>query len=229
MNDQINLKLVDHLVSFLSEERNNKFDEVLQNRTRHITIVCEDLYQSHNASAVIRSCEIFGIQDIHILEGKNEFSANNEVSVGSASWIDLHKYGSNAEHDIPYCYEKLRRNGYTIIATSPGSDSIELESLDVDNKIALLLGTEETGLSDHAIENSDITVKIPMYGFTESFNVSVACSLLLQELTKKLQKSKNEWRLSDEEQLEIKYSWLLKSVKNSDLIVKRFLEETKST
>lgn len=225
MSERVNSELINHLASFLSKERNSKFDEVLLNRTRYITVVCEDIYQSHNASAVIRSCELFGIQDIHIIEGKNKFRANDEVSAGSASWVNIHKYGPNSEHDTSQCYGSLKKSDYTVVATSPSADSYELTSIDLDKKIALLFGTEETGLSEQAITESDYSVKIPMYGFTESFNVSVACSLILRELTEKLRSSKYDWRLSEEEMFEIRYSWLLSSVKNSDMIVKQFLKE----
>lgn len=225
MNEKEKLDLITHLSSFLSSERNNKFDEVLLNRTRRITVVLEDLYQSHNASAVIRSCELFGIQDIHVIEGNNKFSANDEVSVGSAGWVDIYKYGHNSDHDASHCYWLLKESGYTIVATSPSEKSKGLDSINLDDKIALLFGTEENGLSEEALASSDYSVAIPTYGFTESFNVSVACSLILRDLVERLRRSNSNWKLSEEEISEIRYSWLLKSVKNSDLIVKRFLKE----
>ena len=225
MNEIEKSELITHLSSFLSEERNGKFDSVLSNRTRKITVVLEDIYQSHNASAVIRSCELFGIQDIHVIEGKNKFSYNNEVSVGSAGWVDIYKYGPGSEFDSTDCYRRLKDAGYTIVAATPDKHSKSPDSIPVDDKIALLFGTEENGLSEEALANSDYSVTIPMYGFTESFNVSVACSLILRELTERLRRSNSNWNLSITEISDIKYSWLMKSVKNSDLIVKRFLEE----
>ena len=225
MNEIEKSELITHLSSFLSEERNGKFDSVLSNRTRKITVVLEDIYQSHNASAVIRSCELFGIQDIHVIEGKNKFSYNNEVSVGSAGWVDIYKYGHDSEFDSTDCYRRLKDAGYTIVAATPDKHSKSPDSIPVDDKIALLFGTEENGLSDEALSYSDYSVVIPMYGFTESFNVSVACSLILRELTERLRRSNSNWNLSVTEISDIKYSWLMKSVKNSDLIVKRFLEE----
>ena len=225
MNDKVTSEMITHLSSFLSEERNNKFNDVLLNRTRKITVVLEDLYQSHNASAVIRSCELFGIQDIHVIEGNNKFSTNNEISVGSAGWVDIYKYGYNSELNASSCYQRLKESGYTIVATSPDVDSKGLDSINIDDKTALLFGTEENGLSEEALAVSDFSVAIPMYGFTESFNVSVACSLILRDLVERLRHSNSNWKLSEEEISEIKYSWLMKSVKNSDLIVKRYLNE----
>ena len=225
MNEKVKSELITHLSSFLSEERIGKFDEVLLSRTRKITVVLEDLYQSHNASAVIRSCEIFGIQDIHVIETNNKFSTNNEISVGSAGWVDIYNYRNGSEFDSASCYYRLKKAGYSIVATTPAENSKGLDSINIENKIALLFGTEEYGLSKQAIENSDYSVRIPMYGFTESFNVSVACSLILRDLTERLRHSNSNWNLSEEESSDIKYSWLMKSVKNSDLIVKRFLEE----
>ena len=220
MNEKVKSELITHLSSFLSNERNGKFDDVLLNRTRKITVVLEEIYQSHNASAIIRSCELFGIQDIHVIEGKNKFSNNNEVSVGSAGWVDIYKYSN-----ISDCYHRLKESGYIIVATSPDENSKSLDSIAVDDKVALLFGTEEDGLSKESLAFSDTSVAIPMYGFTESFNVSVACSLILRELTERLRRTKSNWKLSVKEISDIKYSWLVKSVKNSDLIVKRFLEE----
>ena len=225
MNEKVKSELISHLSSFLSEERNSKFDEVLFNRTRKITVVLEDLYQSHNASAVIRSCELFGIQDIHVIEGNNKFSTNNEISVGSASWVDIYKYGHESEHDASSCYQRLKESGYTIVATSPNEESKGLDSINIDDKVALLFGTEENGLSEEALTISDYSVAIPMYGFTDSFNVSVACSLILRDLVERLRHSNSNWKLSEEEISDIKYSWLMKSVKNSGLIAKRFLNE----
>jgi len=225
MNKKVKSELITHLSSFLSEERNSKFDFVLSNRTRKITIVLEDLYQSHNASAIIRSCELFGIQDIHVIEGNNKFSTNNEISVGSAGWVDIYKYGHNSGHDASACYQRLKESGYTIVAASPDMESKGLDSINIDEKLALLFGTEENGLSEEALAISDYSVTIPMYGFTESFNVSVACSLILRELVERLRGSNSDWKLSEAEISDIKYSWLLRSVKNSELIVKRFLNE----
>ena len=223
MNEKVKSELIIHLSSFLSEERNSKFDEVLLNRTRKITVVLEDIYQSHNASAVIRSCELLGIQDIHVIEGNNKFSTNDEISVGAAGWVDIYKYGYNSEHDASSCYHRLKESGYTIVATSPDEESNGLDSININDKVALLFGTEENGLSEEALAISDYSVAIPMYGFTESFNVSVACSLILRDLVERLRRSNSNWKLSEEEISDIKYSWLMKSVKNSNLIAQRFL------
>jgi len=223
MNEKVKSELITHLSSFLSEERNSKFDEVLSNRTRKITVVLEDIYQSHNASAMVRSCELLGIQDIHVIEGKNKFTTNNEISVGSAGWVDIYKYGYNSEYEASSCYHRLKESGYTIVATSPDEESNGLESININDKVALLFGTEENGLSEAALAISDYSVAIPVYGFTESFNVSVACSLILRDLVERLRRSKSSWKLSEIEISDIKYSWLMKSVKNSNLIAKRFL------
>ena len=225
MKTKIIRELIEYLSSFQSEERRNKMDEVLRMRTRFITVVLENVYQPHNANAVIRTCELLGIQDVHVIERDYEFSISKDVSVGSADWVDIHRYNDTEDEPNFRCFDMLKENGYRIVAASPDKSAEPLGSLKIDKKLAVVFGTEESGLSDFAMENSDEVVSIPMYGFTGSYNVSVACAIVLRELGEKMRKSKIDWRLTEEELLELKYSWLLKSVKNSDLLLKRYLEE----
>jgi tRNA (guanosine-2'-O-)-methyltransferase len=217
-------ELIDYLSNLISENRRAKFDEVLNYRTRHLTIVLEDLYQPHNASAVLRSCDIFGIQDIHIIENRNAYTLNRDISLGAPKWLNLHKY-NNAENNTLNCIQSLKQKGYRIVATSPHANDCTIENLSVDKPLALMFGTELTGISDTVREHADEFVKIPMFGFTESFNISVSAALCLNTLTSKLHKSYVDYHLSEVEKEELLLTWLRNTIKKVDLIEKNFWEQ----
>lgn len=218
------ISLLNHLLEFVSENKRNKFDEIIQFRTRYITIVLEDIYQPHNASAVLRSCDCFGIQDVHIIENSNKYEVNPDVALGSSKWLSLHKYNS-AEHNTRLCLDKLKSQGYKIVAATPHENGCLLDELPLDQKTALVFGTEMQGLTPIALEMSDAFVKIPMYGFTESFNISVSAALSLYHLTEKLRQSDIHWQLDKNDMLEVRLSWARQVVKNADLIESRFLKQ----
>ena len=218
-------ELINYLSQFVSETRRAKMDEVLKYRTRHITLVLEDLYQPHNASAVLRSCDIFGIQDIHIIENKNAYTVNKDIAMGSPKWLNLHKY-RNAENNTIDCIQKLKAQGYRIVATSPHKNGYELKDLPVDKPLALFFGTELTGISDTVREHADDFVMIPMYGFTESFNISVSAALCLHSLVQKLHQTPVDWHISDQEKEALTLHWLRKSIARVELIEKDFFQKS---
>lgn len=216
------------LISFLSElvtaERYNNFQQVINNRTNYITVVLEDLFQSHNASAVLRSCECFGVQNVHFIENKFQFVENPDVAVGSSQWITTNRY-NRTENNTLEAINKLKKDGYRIVATTPHKDDVSLDKLDLERgKIALIFGTELNGLSDLALENSDEYMKINMFGFTESFNISVSVALCLYELTLRLRKTNIDWQLSESEKDMIMVDWLKKSIKDSENIIKYYFK-----
>ena len=217
-----NKEFIAYLSQFISETRRAKFDTVLNYRTRHITVVLEDLYQPHNASAVLRSCDIFGIQDIHIIENKNAYTVNKDIALGAPKWLNLHKYRKEENNSLD-CIKKLKDQGYRIVATTPHENDCNLEDLTVDKPLALFFGTELTGISDTVREHADEYVKIPMYGFTESFNISVSAALCLHTLTEKLHKTIVAWHLSDTEKEELLLRWLKNSIPKVELIEKDYL------
>jgi tRNA (guanosine-2'-O-)-methyltransferase len=217
----VSKELITYLTQFVSETRIAKFEEVLNFRTRHLTIALEDIYQPHNASAVLRSCDIFGIQDIHIIEGKHAYTVNKDIALGSAKWLNLHKY-RKAENNSIECIKKLRENGYRIVATTPHERDCNLDELSVDKPLALFFGTELTGISDTVREHADEFVKIPMYGFTESFNISVCAALCMHSLKEKLHRSEIRWQLDDEQRDEVMLRWLRNSIPKVELIEKDY-------
>ena len=216
--------LFEYMFSFLTEERKKKFLSVAGERTRHITIVLENLYQTHNASAILRSCDCFGVQDIHIIENSNRYKINKDIDMGSTKWLHVHKY-SEKENNTVDCINHLKAKGYTVYATSPHIKSLTLKEVPLENKSAFLFGTELTGLTQEAIIASDGCVHLPMYGFTESFNISVSAALLMAELANRLRHEKVNFELTNEEKIELLYEWTMKTVKSAHQIKDRYLVE----
>lgn len=212
------LKLNEYLAGFLTEERKRKIEEVLESRTRRITVALENIYHPPNASAIVRTCECFGIQDMHFIREEKDCKINADVVQGASKWISMNDYKTTGE-----CVSKLRDNGYLIVATTlRDKENIQPEYLPVDKKLALFFGAEETGLSNEAHDSADYFVKIPMRGFTQSFNISVSAALLLQTLTKKITETGIESGLSEDEKAELRLQWHKNSIKNIDAILKRY-------
>lgn len=223
-NTDTKIKLLDHLQGFITEHKRGLFEKIIHNRTRHMTVVLEDIYQSQNASAVLRTCDCFGIQDVHIIENRYAYTLNPDVALGSSKWLSLHKYNVEDNNTLP-CYAALREKGYRIIATTPHKEDVMLDDLAVDGKFALVFGTELEGLSREGVENADAYVKIPMYGFTESYNISVSAAICIHHLSRKLRSSEVDWQLSDEEMLDVRLSWAKSVLKHPDVYIREFMHK----
>lgn len=222
----MNFKQKEELLRFLEtvmfDDRIKLIDKIVNERTKYITVVLENIFQPQNASAVMRSCDCFGIQDLHVIENSNEYELNPQVVMGSSKWIDLKRYNSKEENTLD-AITSLKKEGYRIIATTPHTNDILLPDFDLtQGKSAFFFGTELTGLSDVVMENADEFVKIPMYGFTESFNISVSASLVLNHLASSLRCSDVDWKLTEEEKLDLKLEWYKKSVKSGEKMINRF-------
>ncbi len=213
----MDLELFKYLQTFLTERRIALFKKVLSQRTRHFTVVTEDVYQLHNSSAVMRTCDVFGIQDLHVVEEKVSKRIDKEIAMGAQKWVNLNRYNS-----ITDCMKGLREDGYQIIATTPHNASTLLHDFDVTKKSAFFFGTENEGLSDTVMKSADGFLKIPMYGFTESLNISVSAAIILQSVVTGLKQTEVEWQLSEEEKLELEFQWMKNTIKVSDDIIKRF-------
>lgn len=207
--------LIEQLLQYITENKQKKMQEVLKNRTRYITILLEDLFQPHNASAALRTCDVFGIQDVHIVQERYQFKAVDTVSMGASKWVDV-----TAHQSITDAINKLKKEGYRIVATSPHLQSYSLADLPLDQKTVLMFGSEQTGLSSEALSQADMFVKIPMFGFVESFNVSVSVALCLYDIITRLHTSHYPWRLSLEEKEDILIQWIKKTSKTAELIEK---------
>src|SRR6056297_399885 len=225
MDLQTTKELVGYLRDFITEERWVTLNKVLQERTRHFTVVLEDIYQSHNASAVLRSCDCFGIQDVHIIENDHNFNLSKGVTIGADRWLTLQKYRSEGSDNTLDCFSDLREKGYRIIATTPHEEDVTIDKLPIDSKTALVFGAELPGLSETAIQDADGFAKIPIYGFSESYNVSVSAALCLYELSKRLRESDISWGLTAKEKTVLQLNWLEKSVRASEQLKQKYLEE----
>ena len=211
-------------LSLMKEESYLK--KKIQERTKHITIVLENIYQGRNISASIRSADCFGIQDVHIIENNNLFNQDTSVSIGSEKWISLYRYNQKKQNTKD-TINKLKRDGYKIIVTTPHAKAKTLYDLNISNKNALLFGSEGDGCSEIALNMADEKIKIPLYGFSESFNISVSVALCLQHLTFKLRKSNFNWKLTNQEKEKIMLQWLKKSITSSKKIEELFINNLK--
>jgi tRNA (guanosine-2'-O-)-methyltransferase len=218
--------LLGHLLEFITPGRKSLFEKVIKNRTRHITVVLEDIFQPHNASAVLRTCDLTGIQDVHIIETNNEYNVNPDVALGASKWLNLIKYNDDKQNTL-LAYKKLREKGYRIIASTPHKSDQSLEDISLNGKMAIVFGTELNGLSDTAIEHADEYLKIPMVGFTESYNISVSAALILFNLATRLRKSAINWQLTEFEKTEIMLEWARRSIKRSEILENQFLRSLK--
>ena len=224
MNDQ---KLLNYFEGFLTDKRKNLFKNILDDRTRHFSVVLEDIYQAHNASAVVRTCDIFGIQDIHIIENKYTNKVSRHVAKGSQKWLNYYRYRADGDN-TKVCLSSLKEKGYQIIATSPHNDSCLLQDFDITKKTAFVFGVEKEGVSDFVKEQADGFLKIPMFGFTESLNISVAAAIILQNATIKLRDSDVNWQLTDEEKDVLYFDWVKKTIKNVDKIEEYYYQNNSS-
>lgn len=211
--------LLNHLKSYLTNKRIAKFETVLSQRTKHFTVATEDVYQLHNTSAVIHSCDVFGIQEVSIVEEQNTKRIDREIAMGAQKWVDLNRY-----HSVKTCISTLKERGYQIVATTPHKNDCDLQDFDISKKSCFFFGRETEGLSDEVLNSADCFLKIPMVGFTESLNISVSAAIILQHVTSKLRRSNIDWQLSEHEKLKKQLDWCRKTIKSYDEIVERFYQ-----
>ena len=224
MSSETDNRLLQHLGEFVSASKKQLIEQILNYRTRHVTVVLEDIFQPHNASAVIRSCDCFGIQDLHIIEDRNQYVLNPNVTQGSSKWVDIIRHNQHQGQNSTHCLKTLKAQGYRLIATSPDKQGVDLHQLPLQSKFALVFGTELEGLTEQALALCDEQVRIPMYGFTESFNISVSVALCLHTVINKLHDTKISWQLTEQERQQIKLNWYRRVVRNAHILEKEFLK-----
>jgi tRNA (guanosine-2'-O-)-methyltransferase len=214
-------ELLAYFSSFLTENRKMKFLEVLSKRTKYITVMLEDISHSQNASAIIRTCDLTGVMDVHIVENKFRYEVNPDVTVGSTQWLRMTKFnkGKNNSADA---ISHLKSKGYRIVATSPHRENFSPETLPLDKPVAIIFGTEKEGLSEESVNQADAFIRIPMVGFTESYNVSVSAAIVLYTLTNRMRSLPVEWQITEEEKNQILLNWSRTSVKRPDLMEAEF-------
>jgi tRNA (guanosine-2'-O-)-methyltransferase len=219
----VDIAYLEFLENILTENRKERFLNVLKNRTRHFTVAVEDVFQMHNTSAVMRSCEVFGIQELNVIEQRFGKRIDKEIAMGAQKWVDI-----NAFDSITGCLDNLQSRGYQIIATTPHENDCLLEDFDISKPSALFFGTERDGLSDEILKRADGFLKIPMVGFTESLNISVSAAIIIQNLTERLRKSSIQWQLSEDEIIEKRLQWAKNTIKDIKRIEVRYYSEKTS-
>jgi tRNA (guanosine-2'-O-)-methyltransferase len=216
--------LLSHLGQFVSEHKKQFVEKVLSERTRYITVVLENIFQSQNASAVVRTAECMGIQNLHIVENTAEYHLNVRVLKGANKWINLERHRAKGINNTEECFNSLRMQGYKILVADPAPDGVSINDVDIfKNKVAIVFGNELNGASAYALEHGDEKIRIPMYGFTESLNISVSVAICLNILLDKLRQSETVIGLSDEEKALIRLSWYRKIVRRSEILEREFL------
>lgn len=204
-----------------TEARVEQLRRTVANRTRYITLCLEDIFQPQNASAALRSCDAFGVQDVHIVEQRNRFTLYRDVAMGSDKWLTLHRYGRQHEQPLQAAVAQLRKSGYRLVATTPRKGATPLDELNLKTgKVALMFGAEYAGLSDAALSAANERITVPMYGFVESLNLSVCAAIVMRQLAQMLRLQKIAWQLGHEEQEELLLTWLKKSVRHSSQILR---------
>lgn len=225
-----NILLLKHLEQFINDRRKQLLLDTLNNRTRFVTVVLENVYHPQNASAVLRTCECLGIQDVHIIEKDNKYKINKNIVKGANKWLDLHYYRSKKEDNTTTCIQHLKSNGYKIIATTPHKNDMLVNDFIPDHKCAIVFGAEDLGISQEVIDQADGFLKIPIYGFTESYNLSVSAGVTLQYIMEYLHRHPEiSWRLSDIEKIEKQIEWSVKSIKKGKEIAKNYIENSTLT
>lgn len=221
MTDQQRYQL---LQPFFSDHKRELFERLAPMRTRHVTVVMENIYQSQNASAVIRTCDLVGVQDVHVIEDRNPYKLNPDVTLGSSKWVDIHRYKTNTDN-MRGCLNTLKAKGYRIVATSPRSHHTTPASIDLDRPMAFCFGTELTGLSDDLMELADEHIRIPMHGFTESFNISASAAIVLYSIMERLRDSDVQWQLKEDDLAALKLQWARTVVQNSEQVEARLIRD----
>lgn len=222
------MTITDFTAPFITEERRALIKHILQQRTRWLTVCIEDVYQPHNAAAVLRSCECFGVQDAYIVEENHAFRPSRDVVMGADKWLTLHHFNRTHADNLGTCIRSIKQRGYKIATTVLDAETIPLPELPVHEPLALVFGSEKSGVSPRMQEAADYKVKIPMYGFTQSFNISVSAALCLQDLTRRIRQAQVAWQLSDDEIASLTEEWYLKTVPRPEQLIKRWKQETQA-
>jgi len=219
-------QLIPYLEGFITDKRKERLKQVLAQRSAHMCVVLENVFQAHNTSAVLRSCDCFGIQHVHFIENNNSLKISEDVALGSSNWLSIHRH-KNHENNTLQALAELKKEGYKIVATSPHKNDFNLHELPVDKKFALVFGTELEGISDDVIKEADAFVKIPMHGFTESFNISVSAAICMYELSRRIRETVPGYGLSESEKTLVYFEWLKNTVQKSESLILDFLSKQK--
>ncbi|MBP3424442.1 MAG: RNA methyltransferase [Alistipes sp.] len=208
---------IEYLAQFMLPERLATLQRAVANRTKYMTLLAENMFHPQNASALVRHCEAFGVQNLHTVQTLCKFNPNVDIVRGTDKWIDIHRHNSTAE-----ALAALKSEGYRIIATTPHRESCTPESFDVTKgKFAIVMGTEKTGISDEVMAAADEFMRIPMCGMVESLNVSACAAIIVYMLSERMRHEVEGWQLTEQEQTRTLYKWIVQTVKDAEPLLKR--------
>ena len=195
----------------LTSERAQRMVSVLNERTKYIRVVLEAVDDGHNQAAVLRTCDAFGIQEVDIVVGRGGFSPSQGITQGADQWLTLHRRPT-----MEAAVNTLHEQGYRVWASRLDENAIPIQELDLSQPTALIFGNEHEGVSEDVVELADATFIIPMVGFVQSLNISVAAATTLFTLTQRARTvAGDEYCLSPDEQQEILRDWLMTNSKNA--------------
>lgn len=215
--------LYSYLAQFLNERRLQMIDQKIVHRTRYFSILLENVFQSKNISAVLRTAECMGIQNVHIVENNNRFEYNPYVTRGADKWLTIKRYNTEINNSL-IAIRKLKSEGFRIVATSPNVNGSTPENFDIQKgKFVVAFGTEWEGLSDSILQEADEFIQIPMVGYTESLNLSVSAAIVLYTLCNRLRNSQVNWQLDNSDFEEVRVQWIKSMIKKSDLLVDKYI------
>jgi tRNA (guanosine-2'-O-)-methyltransferase len=217
--------LIAYLSQFITPNKQQLMDDALAMRTRHIAVALEDVVKPFNAAAVMRSCDCFGVQDLYTIQNHKDYYFSGNVTQGAQRWVTEHPYNDPSGNNAATCFATLRQQGYRIVATSLRPGSTPIHDLDISQPVALVFGTEQTGISDATHDEADEWAMIPMFGFTQSFNISVSVAICLYDLTTRLHASDITWQLDEAEKLSLKIEWMKSRLQGGDALVRQFYED----
>ncbi len=215
-------EMIEYLGQFVTASRREKIESVLEQRTRHLAIVLEDIYQPQNASAALRTAECLGVQDVYIIENRNRYRINPDVTLGASKWLTLERFNHRDAFNTPECLQVLRERGYRLVATSPQAGGLSLDQISLDEKVAFLFGNEMDGLTQFSLEAADAHLWLPMFGFTKSYNISVSVAITLAFSLDRLRRSHISWGLGAEEKQALTLAWYRKIIDRADRIEREY-------
>ena len=202
------------------------FERIAPQRSRHLVVGIENIQQDHNASAIMRSMDCLGFQELHLIEKNNSYQFQRDIALGAARWLDVaqHQEGPEPVFDA---IAQLKNKGYRIVATSPHHKAVTPQTIDISQPIALFFGAEKHGISEELLQNADELLHIPMHGFTESFNLSVSAAMVLSALRTRLEASEVNWLLPKAAQTMLKIEWCERILNGGPQLAQKFREEFK--
>ncbi|MGZ5196751.1 MAG: TrmH family RNA methyltransferase [Kaistella sp.] len=217
MKDQ---QTFDYLKQFLTHDRLTKIEHFAPESSDFVLPVMEDIFQFRNAAAIVRSVEACGFHKIVAMESENEFNPNLRVTKGAETWVEVEKMPHHLDS-----LQEIKNRGYKILAVSPEKNATMLPDYELTGPVALVFGTEKEGVTEEILDFADETLAIPMYGFTRSFNVSVAAAICFYELKQKLIKSNLDYKLSEEKLWKMKIRWAKNSINSGEEIYQKYLRD----